>query len=146
MIYQVKIVIYQVDNIWMIYPVTDISMIYQPTIYNFYYDISAWYMISQICMIYLCMKFCHWDIKWDIIIFSEIYQKNRWYITKYHHEISISYISFLYTMIYRDSLLMYRDISVKYHQFKLIWSTWVKKSFRNISTFFHPYSIFFPPT
>ena len=79
----------------MIYPVTDISMIYQLTIYYFYKDISAWYMISQICMIYLFMKFFHWYIKWDTILFTEIYQKNRWYITKYHHDISISYINFL---------------------------------------------------
>ena len=40
----------------------------------FYKDISARYMISQICMIYLFIIFYHWYITWDIILFTEIYQ------------------------------------------------------------------------
>ena len=40
----------------------------------FYKDISARYMISQKCMIYLFIIFYHWYITWDIILFTEIYQ------------------------------------------------------------------------
>ena len=125
MIYQAKIVIYHFYNIWMIYPVTDISMIYQPTIYYFYKDISAWYMISQIYMIYLCMKFYHWYVKLDIILFTEIYQENWWYITKYHHDISISHINFL---IYHDISGFSVDISWYVGDISSIWANLVHMS------------------
>ena len=99
-------------SIWMIYPEKYIPLIYQAAIYHFYneYHHDTWFPRYTW---YICVWHFTIDVSIEIAsFFPRNIRKIGDISPKYHHNITIHVSLFWYTMIYRDSMLLYRDIKL----------------------------------